>query len=92
MMFWSSGVIPGASRPMLAVIRPNSSNVAEFISSWMPLGSILTASWGPFPSLRGPRVSNLKKLPPCSLMRISPSHFALGVGPLHQPLATKLVP
>ncbi len=69
MMFCSSGVAPGASRPMFAVIRPHSSKLAEFISSWMPLGCKGIPSCAPVPSLFGPRVSNLKTSPPCWLIR-----------------------
>ena len=54
MMFWSSGVAPGASRPMLAVIRPHSSKLAEFISSWMPL------RWKGIDSCGPARVSNVE--------------------------------
>jgi hypothetical protein len=45
MMFWRMGVAPGASRPRLAVIRPHSSNVAEFISSCRPFGWMATCNF-----------------------------------------------
>ena len=55
MMFWRSGVAPGASRPRLAVIRPHSSKLAEFASSCMPLG------WKGILSLPAASVSNLNR-------------------------------
>ncbi len=81
----------------MAVIRPHSSKLAEFISSCMPFGWKGMASCAPVPSLAAPSVSNLKaKLlvgVVCSWIRANPSHFAVGVvGLLHQPLATKLLP
>src|SRR5665647_2865575 len=91
MMFCSSGVAPGASRPMLAVIRPHSSKLAEFISSWMPLGwkGICVLAVGPL------RVLNPNLSVGCdpSAMRAYPSQLVLVLpGALHQPLATKFVP
>src|SRR5665647_116822 len=91
MMFCSSGVAPGASRPMLAVIRPHSSKLAEFISSWMPFGwkGICILAVG------AARVLNPNLSVGCdpSAMRANPSHLvAVLPAALHQPLATKLVP
>jgi FKBP-type peptidyl-prolyl cis-trans isomerase len=61
MMFCRSGVAPGASRPMLAVIRPHSSKLAEFASSWMPFPCRGMATCGPAVVVGAvPRVSNLK--------------------------------
>ena len=82
---------PGASRPMLAVIRPHSSKLAEFISSWMPLGW----NWTCILSAGARRVLNPNLSVGCepSAIRAKPSHRGEGlVGLLHQPLVTKSVP
>ena len=74
---------------MLAVMRPNSSKAAEFISSWMALGSsgIAILAVGAF------SVLNPNRSPPCSEMRAKPSHRVLVLpGALHQLLAAKFVP
>ena len=76
---------------MLAVMRPHSSKLAEFISSWMPFGwkgiCILAGR-----SRQGVELERVAWLLP-SAIRAYPSHLAVGlVGLLHQPLATKLVP
>ena len=87
MTFCSSGVAPGASSPMLPLIRPHSSKFAEFISSCTLLPSIGMLSWLP------ERVSNLNLSPPCSAIRAKPSHLAAGlVVALQAPLPTKLLP
>src|SRR5450830_436739 len=76
---------------MLAVIRPHSSKLAEFISSWMPFGSNLIC----FLTVGAARVLNPNVSVGCapSWMRAKPSHLVLVLpGWLHQPLAAKLVP
>ena len=97
-MFCAAGLAGTTSRPMFADIRPNSSKAAEFISSWMPLGSIPIFSLDAVPVSR---VLNPNQVPPWLLMRSNPSQLLLvvlagcviGVGGLLQsPLATKLVP
>ena len=71
--------------PRLACIRPNSSNVVEFVSSWIAFGSIFTVVFvaGDF--------SVLKVKLPVSLTRTRPSHFVTPAA-LHSPVAAKLLP
>jgi hypothetical protein len=100
MMFCRSGFAPGASRPRLACILPNSSNAVAFISSCIPLGWKGISAF-PFPG-RNLFLSELKpKLTSpgfCepSLIRANPSHRVaaepVAPGALHQPADTKSVP
>ena len=64
-MFCRAGVAGTASRPRLAVILPNSSKAAAFISSWIALGSSVMPSL----AVGACRVLNPNRSPPCSEMR-----------------------
>ncbi len=75
-MFCPAGVAGTASRPRLAVMRPNSSKAAEFISSCSAFGSILDLEL----RVRPFRLSNLNCMPPCWLIRAIPSHLLVPVG------------
>ncbi len=73
--------------PRLACIRPNSSNVVEFISSWIALGSSF------MDTLRAGARSVLNPNVPVSLTRTRPSHRCTCVpGTLQLLLAAKTVP
>ena len=69
MTFCPPGVGGCASTPKFACIRPNSSNVELFISSWIAFGSICMETL-----LAGDR-SVLKPNVPVSFTRTRPSHF-----------------
>ena len=74
-----------ASTPRLAVILPNSSNEAEFISSCIAFGCSGIDSLLPF------SVSNVNGSPPCWLILANPSHLVVVFGSVQFPLLRTLM-